>query len=157
MRITEVNEENIAAAARIHAESWQESHKSFCSAEFVAKHTVSAQAEYLRREMAAGKRIYMLIAGAPVGIVSVQGNLIENLYVLPGEQNKGYGTRLLNYAIEQCEGVPSLWILNINEDAYRLYTRRGFAETGNRKQLKGNLFELELAWSGQNTVRQKET
>ena len=144
--IVEVNEENIADAGQIHSESWKESHRSFCSGEFVEKHTAAAQTDYLRREMAAGKRVFMLTAGVPVGIVSVQGSLIENLYILPSEQNKGYGTALLKFAMEQCDGTPALWILNNNEGARRLYTRRGFRPTGKQAQLSDTLFELEMAF-----------
>ena len=145
MKIIKVDEASIADAGRVHSESWKESHRSFCSAEFVEKHTPSAQAEYLLREMNAGKSIYMLIDKYPVGIVSVHGSLIENLYVLPSEQRKGYGSQLLHYAIRQCAGTPCLWILNNNEGAYRLYAKNGFIETGNRKQLNNTLYEMELA------------
>lgn len=57
MRFVEVTELNIADAGRIHSESWKDSHRSFCSAEFVEKHTPAAQAEYLRRELALGKQL----------------------------------------------------------------------------------------------------
>ena len=156
MKITEVDEANIADAGRIHSESWKESHRSFCSAEFVEKHTPAAQADYLRREMNTGKTIYMLIDNYPVGIVSVHGNLIENLYVLPLEQRKGYGSQLLHYAIQQCAGTPCLWILNNNEGAYRLYTKNGFKETGNRKQLNDTLYEVELSLSRLGEIRKAE-
>ena len=156
MQFVEVTEQNIADAGRIHSESWKESHRSFCSAEFVEKHTPIAQAEYLRREMDAGKSVYMLIDDYPVGIVSVHGGLIENLYVLPSEQHKGYGTQILEFAIRKCQGTPKLWILNINEGAYRLYTNHGFKETGNRKQLNDNLWEIELSLSRLKEIRQAE-
>ena len=156
MRFVEVTELNIADAGRIHSESWKESHQSFCSAEFVEKHTPAAQTEYLHQEMDAGKSIYMLIDEHPVGIVSVHGSLIENLYVLPSEQRKGYGSQLLHYAIQQCAGTPSLWILNNNESAYRLYTKNGFKETGNRKQLNDTLYEMELSLSRLDKIRKAE-
>jgi len=156
MRFVEVTEQNIADAGRIHSESWKESHRSFCSAEFVEKHTPTVQVEYLRREMNVGKSIYMLIDGYPVGIVSVYGSLIENLYVLPSEQRKGYGSQLLNYAIRQCSGTPSLWILNNNEGAYRLYSRNGFKKTGNRKQLNDTLYEVELSLCRLDEIRKAE-
>ena len=95
--------------------------------------------------MNTGKSIYMLIDEYPVGIVSVHGSLIENLYVLPSEQRKGYGSQLLDYAIRHCSGTPCLWILNNNVGAYRLYTKNGFKRTGNRKQLNDTLCEMELA------------
>ena len=138
-------QQNIDDAGSIHSESWKESHRSFCSVEFVEKHTPAAQADYLHREMDSGKQIYMLIDRCPVGIDSVQGDLIENLYVLPSEQRKGYGSRLLEFAIHKCQGNPCLWILDNNEGAYRLYTKRGFKATGNRSQLNDNLFEIELS------------
>ena len=153
MKITEVDGASIADAGRIHSESWKESHSSFCSAEFVEKHTPAAQADYLRREMNAGKRIYMLIDKYPVGIVSVHGSLIENLDVLPSEQLKGYGSQLLHYAIQRCSGIPCLWILNNNEGAYRLYSMYGFQETGRRKQLNDQLYEIEMERSSLNHER----
>ena len=153
MKITKVDEGNIADAGRIHSESWKESHRSFCSAEFVEKHTPAAQVDFLRREMNTGKTIYMLIDNYPVGIVSVYGNLIENLYVLPSEQRKGYGSQLLHYAIQRCSGIPCLWILNNNEGAYRLYSMYGFQETGRRKQLNDQLYEIEMERSSLNHER----
>ena len=153
MKITEVDEANIADAGRIHSESWKESHRSFCSAEFVEKHTPAAQAEYLRREIALGKQLFMLIDKSPVGIVSVDGSIIENLYVLPSEQRKGYGSQLLQYAIRHCTGTPCLWILNNNEGAYRLYSMYGFQETGRRKQLNDLLYEIEMERSSLNHER----
>jgi len=150
MQFLEVTEQNLAEAGRIHSESWKESHRSFCSLAFVERHTPAAQAEYLRRELDAGKKIWLLIDQHLVGIVSVHGNLIENLYVLPSEQRKGYGSQLLDYAIRHCSGNPNLWILNNNEGAYRLYTKNGFKETGNRKQLNDTLYEVELSLNRQN-------
>lgn len=143
MKIETVDETNLDTAGYIHSESWKASHRSFCSPEFVEKHTPQAQTEYLRLELAAGKRLYILTDGIPAGIVSVSGNLIENLYVLPEMQNRGYGTTLLNFAAAQCD-TPTLWVLNINENARRLYLRRGFTETGRRKLLNDNLYEIEM-------------
>ena len=146
MRIIEVTEDDLPRAGRIHSESWKESHRSFCTAEFVERHSVEAQTEYLRREMAAGKRVWMLIDESPVGIVSVQGSLIENLYILPEFQGKGYGTILLHFAMAQCEDRPTLWILDNNEGAYRLYARNGFRKTGRTEKLTDRLYELEMEY-----------
>jgi len=149
MEYVEITERNIAEAGRIHSESWKESHRSFCSPEFVEKHTPEAQAGYLRKEIEAGKTVFMLLDPHPIGIVSVCGDLIENLYVLPSEQRKGHGTSLLHFAIGQCTGIPRLWILNTNEGAYRLYLKNGFRTTGNQKLLKRGMFEMELCRDSQ--------
>ncbi|MBQ8263443.1 MAG: GNAT family N-acetyltransferase [Oscillospiraceae bacterium] len=141
--ILPVTSENISDAAYIHSEAWKQSHRSFCSAEFVASHTPERQRAYLDDEIAAGKAVYMLVEGKAVGIVSVFKGVIENLYVLPSEQNKGYGSRLLDHAVNNCGGVR-LWVLNINEGARRLYAKRGFRESGEIKLLSEKLWEIEM-------------
>ena len=86
----------------------------------------------------------MLIDSIPVGIVSVKDSLIENLYVLPNEQGKGYGTELLKFAINKCNNIPSLWILNNNEKAYKMYNKHGFIKTGKENILSDELSEIEM-------------
>ena len=146
MEIVKITENNIRDAGKIHSESWKESHKSFCSEEFVARHTEKAQTEYIRSEITKGKDFYMLIDHIPVGIVSVCGSLIENLYILPAEQRKGYGAMLLYYVLKQCHDIPSLWILSNNDRANAFYKKYGFVESGRKKQLRNDLFEVELVF-----------
>lgn len=143
--IISVDKENLSQAASIHSISWKESHRSFCTPDFVAMHTPERQREYIQSKMDNGSKFYMLVEEKPVGIVSVKENLIEDLYVLPDEQNRGYGTRLLVFAVGQCTGRSALWILENNINAKRLYMRMGFRETGRRNAITGVLDELELA------------
>ena len=98
----------------------------------------------LRRQLRQGKRIFLLIDCGPVGLVSVYGSLIENLYVLPTLQNRGYGTQLLRFAIGQCRETPTLWLLSNNTGAYRLYSRHGFVKTGQVHRLNESLQEFEM-------------
>lgn len=142
--IVEVTQDNILAAAKIHSESWKESHRAFCSEEFVQLHTVERQQEYLQKEMQQGKKLYMLIEDAPVGIISIKERLIENLYVLPDCQRRGYGSKLLKYAIEQCQGEPTLWILSNNTRAESFYCKHGFVRSGQEKVLSPELSEIEI-------------
>ena len=140
-----VTQSDIMQAAAIHSESWKDSHRDICSSEFIALHTPERQKSYLTSEIAKGAQLYMLIDEKPVGIVSIYGNLIENLYVLPSEQNKGYGTQLLAFAIEKSIGCPSLWILSTNEGAQRFYERNGFKPTGKIVRHNGGVSEIELS------------
>ena len=157
MKIENVTEATLPLAGRVHSESWIASHREICTPEFVAAHTPQAQTEYLRREMEQGKRLFLLTdAGEPVGIVTVWGSLIENLYVLPGRQKRGYGSRLLKFAMTQCEDAPTLWVLNSNENAHRLYLRHGFQQTGVIKYLNETLLERELRWDRLFAIRQAE-
>jgi len=139
-----VTEENIEDAARIHADAWRQSHKDICSDEFVRAHTTERQKAYIREQIGQGRAFYLLREGEPKGIVSVYGNLIENLYVAPQEQRKGYGTRLLQFAESICVGNPVLWILSSNRSAEMFYKARGYHFTGNRKELKNSLYEREM-------------
>ena len=135
---------NISAAADIHAISWRESHKSFCSKEFIDAHTTERQKRFIESEMACGKEFYILVDADAKGIVSIKDNLIENLYVLPSEQHKGYGTKLLHFAEQKCSNTPTLWVLSNNHAAKNLYAKHGYTFTGNVKPRKNGLQELEM-------------
>ena len=142
--IVPVDGTNLSQAALIHSVSWQDSHRSFCSPAFISLHTPERQKEYLAGKMKGGSRVYLLEEDGPKGIVSVTGSLIEDLYVLPEQQNKGYGTRLLLFAIQKCAEQPTLWILENNTGAERLYRRLGFQETGRRHTVADGLDEIEF-------------
>lgn len=143
--IVTVDASNISEAALIHSISWQDSHRSFCAPDFVALHTPERQRDYLRGKMNKGSKVYMLVKDRPVGVVSVTGSLIEDLYILPELRNRGYGTALLQFAVGQCPGVPTLWILENNQSAARLYRRMGFKETGNVNAITDRLAEIEFS------------
>lgn len=144
-----VTEENISDASRIHSISWQESHRSFCSGDFIQKHTVEHQKEYIKEKMKNGSKFFILYDKEPVAVVSVNEGLIEDLYVLPEQQNRGYGTQLLGYVVAKIQKlglIPSLWILENNKGAERLYLRQGFVPTGNRNHITGKLDEVEFRY-----------
>lgn len=142
--IVPVDETNLLQAATIHSISWKESHRAFCAPDFIETHTPDRQREYLRNKMSNGTKLYMLVEEKPIGVVSVTKGLIEDLYILPDMQNMGHGTKLLLYAVGQCTDTPTLWILENNINAERLYRRIGFKETG-RKNATNKLDEIEFA------------
>ena len=144
MNISCVTEKTLPVAALIHAVSWQQSHRAFCREDCVLAHTPERQQNYLRAKMQQGTRVFLLSDERPAGIVSVTGSLIENLYVLPECQNCGYGSCLLDFAIRECVGAPTLWILDNNDGARRLYERRGFRATGRSHPLSETLSEIEF-------------
>ena len=147
LRIVPVSDEGaLRRAAEVHAVSWQDSHRSFCPPDFVAAHTPERQYRYLADKAASGSRIFLLLreGETPVGVVTVTGDLIADLYILPEDRNKGYGTVLLQYAMGQCAGSPTLWILENNAGAERLYRRNGFRPTGRVLEHPGGLSEREF-------------
>ena len=111
----------------------------------MALHSPERQEQYIFQKMSEGSRFYLLKDPLPLAVVSVRDSLIEDLYVLPEAQGKGYGTALLRFAVSRCSGVPTLWILENNERAAALYRRIGFAETGRRKTVTRGLDEVEFS------------
>ena len=144
--IAAVDKTNLFQAAIIHSVSWKESHSSFCAPDFVEMHTSERQQGYIQNKMNCGSKFFMLIEEEPIGIVSVKDNLIEDLYILPQKQRMGYGTKLLQFAIGQCTDNPTLWILENNSNAKRLYHKMGFQETGRINAITDELDEIELSY-----------
>ena len=145
--IVTVTQTNLFQAAIIHSVSWKESHSSFCAPDFVEMHTPERQHGYIQRKIDCGSKFFMLIEdNEPTGIVSVKDSLIEDLYILPQKQRMGFGTKLLQFAMEQCTDNPTLWILENNSNAKRLYQKMGFQETGRINMITDELNEIELSY-----------
>ena len=80
---------SLPQAAQVHAQAWRQSHRDFCSPEFVEMHTAERQKEYLRQKQREGCRLYLLWAPSPAGVVAVSPKgVIQDLYVLPQMQNR---------------------------------------------------------------------
>ena len=152
MRIIPVTEENAPLAGAVHAASWQASHRHFCTEEFVLRFDARRQTEYLLEGMRRGKQVWLLIDPEPAGLISLtetgEGSLIEDLYVLPECERRGYGGALLKAAMAHAKGPVYLWILNNNIKALDYYQKRGFALSGREKPLSGSLSELEMRREG---------
>ena len=148
MRIIPVTEENAPLAGAVHSVSWQASHRHFCPEEFVLRFDARRQTEYLLEGMRRGKQVWLLLDPEPAGLISLtetgEGSLIEDLYVLPRLEGRGYGGALLKAAIAQARGPVYLWILNNNLKALGYYQKRGFTLSGREKPLSGGLSELEM-------------
>jgi GNAT superfamily N-acetyltransferase len=73
------------------------------------------------------------VGGRPVASVSVGGELLRTLYVLPSSQRTGVGSALIDHALERlrahgCERAR-LWTLEENWPARRFYEKRGWKLT----------------------------
>ena len=155
--IAAVDKTNLFHAAMIHSVSWKDSHRSFCAPDFVEMHTPERQQAYIQNKINCGSKFFMLTEEEPIGIVSVKDDLIEDLYILPQKQRMGYGTKLLQFAIGQCTGRPTLWILENNANAKRLYHKMGFQETGRMNAITDELDEIELSYVSIPVAEKKRT
>jgi len=64
--------------------------------------------------------------GRVIGIASLGGQDLEQLYVLPGEQGQGVGSALLAKAMELRPDELFLWAFQRNKEARTFYEHRGF-------------------------------
>lgn len=65
-------------------------------------------------------------AGRVVGVSALEGQVLEQLYVLPGERGRGVGSSLLAKALEIAGGEVMLWTFQRNTAARTFYEHRGF-------------------------------
>lgn len=64
--------------------------------------------------------------GRVVGVAALDGQTLEQLYVLPGEQGSGVGSVLLQKAIETVDETLTLWTFQRNAAARAFYEHRDF-------------------------------
>lgn len=74
---------------------------------------------------------YVYDDGTVKGFVCVEAAEIKKLFVEPVLQNKGIGSKLLQFAVEK--GADYLWALEKNTAAIKFYKRYGFRLTGDKK------------------------
>ena len=67
-------------------------------------------------------------AGTPVGILVLEGEWVDQLYVEPAMTGRGIGTQLLSVAKRERPGGLRLWTFASNTPAQRFYERHGFVE-----------------------------
>jgi GNAT superfamily N-acetyltransferase len=87
-------------------------------------------------------------SGSVVGLLLLDGNLLDQLYVDPNLTGKGIGSQLMAVAKrERPEGLR-LWTFASNEGAQRFYVRHGFAEVlrtdGSRNEERAP--DIQYAW-----------
>ncbi len=90
------------------------------------------------------KGIWVYEDGIVKGMMHIQENRIEELYVDSFFENQGIGTELMEFAIERM-GCNSLWVLEKNTKAIHFYKKHGFLFTGERRLQEGTTeFLLEM-------------
>ena len=152
--ITEIDETNIADAAKVYMDSWTDSHKDICSLEFIEKHDISYMINYLSEKIKNAYKIYIKYSdGIPVGIIGLNpcDEEICLLYVLPEMQGKGFGSNLLEFALAKCKN-PYITVLDTNKRAIEFYSERGFVPAEKQPENNGEkkIFERKYVYQKQN-------
>ncbi|WP_246565896.1 GNAT family N-acetyltransferase [Tissierella carlieri] len=95
-------------------------------------HLSLQNAFYTREEMNEKKSnvFIMFIDKEMVGSVEIHENIIDHLFVNPKYQNKGYGKKLLFFAINRLQEAGTdeitLFVADLNKEAVQLYLNNGF-------------------------------
>ena len=83
----------------------------------------------IRADIAAGKVFLLSDGGAAVGTVTVDGDEIRRLFVLPEHQRKGFGKALLGFAEREILSAHDAIRIDASLPAKGLYLKRGYRET----------------------------
>ncbi|MFZ1888588.1 MAG: GNAT family N-acetyltransferase [Candidatus Binataceae bacterium] len=65
-------------------------------------------------------------AGKIIGMLALEGELVEHLYIAPAAQRRGVGDGLLALAMRERPATLRLWTFQANAPARRFYEARGF-------------------------------
>lgn len=131
--------DDFTAAGRVLELSWKHSYQDVLPKSYLDRLTPERFTMAMRAEPE--KTLVLFVDGAPAGVCMLgfsrqrpgSGEVI-GLYVLPGKMGQGYGSRLLDAAVEVfrqegCEAV-CLWVFRRNDRAIGFYQHRGFIQTG---------------------------
>lgn len=66
--------------------------------------------------------------GSGIGTVTIKGNVINRLFVLPGYQSRGYGSRLMDFAEDNIAEQFTHVHIDSSLAAKEMYLRRGYRE-----------------------------
>ena len=79
--ITKVAKENIIDAAKVYMDSWKESHKDICSAEFIEKHDLNYMINFLSEKIKNDYLIFISYDNDPEGIVAINPTKTKKLLI----------------------------------------------------------------------------
>ena len=129
MRITQASADDLAAVKAITQTTIRAVYPRYYPAgavEFFLNHHSD---ERIRADLAAGKVFLLFDSGKAVGTVTVDGDEICRLFVLPEHQGRGYGRALLDLAERTILARHDEVRIDASLPAKGIYKKRGYRET----------------------------
>jgi ribosomal protein S18 acetylase RimI-like enzyme len=126
MRVPITIRQATPADAEAVADVWLASFKATYS--FPAAHTDEEVRGWIHDHLVLGEETFVAVApgGEVVGLMSLEGDDLDQLYVHPDYFDLGIGSRFVALAKERRPGGIGLYTFQVNERARAFYERRGF-------------------------------
>ncbi|WP_328682007.1 GNAT family N-acetyltransferase [Streptomyces sp. NBC_00322] len=90
--------------------------------------------------------------GSVVGLLVLDGEELEQLYLDPSWRGRGVGDRFVDLAKQQRPAGLRLWTFQVNEPARRFYERHGFIEVERTDGLRNEEREPDIRYVWQPQV-----
>jgi GNAT superfamily N-acetyltransferase len=138
---------DVGALARIHLDARRAAEGCFPP----AVHQDSELAPHLLTEVLPKAEAWLAeLNDEAVGMLVLESDFIEQLYVTPSFQGQGIGAALLEHAKAQRPLGLRLWVFVSNEPARAFYARRGFVAIGSSdgSANEEGAPDLLLGWPG---------
>lgn len=155
MRIELINQSNIDTASIIFCESWKYSHKGIVTEEFYLSFTPERQKNKLQQHILKGDNCFIGFdnqKAVGILILNYDCNELVSIYVSPDLLHKGYGSKLITFALDKldCNQEICLTVMNVNKNARKFYEKNGFQFCGRTKILseEKGLSEMTYVYQG---------
>jgi GNAT superfamily N-acetyltransferase len=124
IRIVPVGPERAGEVAQVWRASFRRAYPDFPPMHGLESHTNFIGSTLMKRT-----RVEAAMEGdLMVGIIAFSDQEVAQLYILPGWQGQGIGTRLLQRALARADRL-TLATFQVNAEARAFYARHGFTET----------------------------
>ena len=129
MKIVQAAKDHFEAVQQITQETIRTVYPAYYPAgavEFFCRHHSD---EHIQADIASGKTYLLREDEVIAGTVTISGNEINRLFVLPQYQRRGYGRALLDFAEQTILSRYDTVRLDASFPAKQIYRKRGYRET----------------------------
>lgn len=113
------------------------------------QHSFENHLNYLQERLVQENQVFLALdtlLNKVVGLLAVNGEWINQLYIHIGYQQQGIGTRLLNLAKEISPDRLKLFTFEVNTNAQKFYEKHGFRIIGRGIAAEEQLPDIEYEW-----------
>ncbi|MET7426358.1 GNAT family N-acetyltransferase [Dactylosporangium sp. NPDC005555] len=108
--------------------------------------------DWVRTVVIPGREVWLTedAGGRALGVLVLDGDWVDQLYVAPGHTGLGLGSRLIDLAKSRRPAGLQLWTFATNTAAQRFYLRHGFtvAETTDGSGNEERAPDIRFVWVG---------